>query len=139
MVNKFLIMQAIQISTPALAQAIHTGIVKNILKEIMDATGNGIIITDDNEDIIGQAEILENGGLIAVAKPGEASQVEQVITEIFSGITYSISESDFSHEDYNIGEISIEYHQYMIGAINKVLITITYDGMNTAGVHLFPR
>lgn len=142
MVNK-LIMQAIQISTqaptqvPAPAQAIQDITVIR-LKEIMDITGNDVIITDENEDIIGQLAIV-GGRLIALAKPGESSYVEQIITEIFPGVTYSSAELDFSHEDNNIGDISIECNQYMPGAINKAFITITYDGLNVHGVHLFPR
>ena len=129
MVNKFSSMQA-----PA--QAIQDSAVI-ALKEIINATGHPVIITDDDENIIGQVAILE-GRLIALAKPGESSYVEQIITEIFSGVTYSSAESDFSHED-SIGEISIEYNPYLIGAINKAFITITYDGLNIHGAHLFPR
>lgn len=129
MVNKFSSMQA-----PA--QAIQDSAVIT-LKEILNATGDPVIITNETENIIGQVAILE-GRLIALAKPGESSYVEQIITEIFSGVTYSSAESDFSHED-SIGEISIEYNPYLIGAINKAFITITYDGMNIHGAHLFPR
>jgi len=135
-------MQAIQISTQAPAQAPAQAPtqedIKNKLKEIMAATGNEVIITDDNEDIIGQMTIL-GGRLIVLAKPGESPHVEQVVTEIFPGVTYASAELEFVHENNNIGNISIECNQYMTGAINKVLISITYDGLNIHGVHLFPR
>ena len=102
-----------------------------------------ILIISDDDSVV--AKITKPHGddkLIVKAKTGELSYATQVVKQVFTEIPHYFSElDDVLESDYEdcIGTIRIEYHPYMIGAIDRVILTVTYDGLSETDTLLFPR